>query len=135
MRDALKDLANQFWPGDAVGDGAVGVHVSVFGDVSVGEAREAVVLHNADSPVHAPELPDHSSQDFHGVVHDIVLADRVHAVDGQSVIAVDACWEDHGRFERIALLARQAIVVFGRVHVEVPFQQVVDVRLLGCELE
>lgn len=122
MRDALKDLANQFWPGDAVGDGAVGVHVSVFGDVSVGEAREAVVLHNADSPVHAPELPDHSYQDFHGVVHDIVLADRVHAVDGQSVIAVDACWEDHGRFERIALLARQAMVVAGRVHVEATVQ-------------
>lgn len=44
MRDALKDLADQFWPGDAVGDRAVGVDASVIGDVSVGEAREAVVL-------------------------------------------------------------------------------------------
>lgn len=44
MRDALKDLAYQFWPGDAVGDGTVGVDASVFGNVSVGEAREAGVL-------------------------------------------------------------------------------------------
>ena len=79
MRDALKYLADQFWPGDAVGDGTVGVDASVAGGVSVGEAREAVVLHNADPPVRAPELPDHAYRDFHGVVDDIVLADRVHA--------------------------------------------------------
>ena len=113
----------------------MGVDASVVGGVSVGEAREAVVLHNADPPVRASELPNHAHRDFNGVANDVVLANRVHVVDGQSVIAVDACWEDHGRFERIALLARQAIVVFGRIHVEVPFQQVVDVRLLGCELE
>lgn len=50
VRDALKDLAYQFWPGDAVGDGTVGVDASVVGGVSVGEAHEAVVLHNADTP-------------------------------------------------------------------------------------
>lgn len=83
VRDALKDLAYQFWPGDAVGDGTVGVDVSVVGGVSVGEAREAVVLHNADPPVRAPELLDHAFRDFHSVADDIVLADRVHAVDGQ----------------------------------------------------
>lgn len=44
MPDALKDLAYQFWPGDAVGDGTVSVDVSVVGDVSVGEARESAVL-------------------------------------------------------------------------------------------
>lgn len=44
MRDALKDLADQFWPRDAVGDGTVGVDASVAGGVFVGEAREAVVL-------------------------------------------------------------------------------------------
>jgi hypothetical protein len=44
VRDALKDLADQFWPGDAIGDGTVRVDASVVGDVSVGEAREAVVL-------------------------------------------------------------------------------------------
>lgn len=44
MRDALKDLTGQFWPRDAVGDGTVGVDVSVVGGVSVGEAREAGVL-------------------------------------------------------------------------------------------
>lgn len=51
MRDALKDLADQFWPGDAIGDGTVRVDASVVGDVSVGEAREAVVLHNAELAV------------------------------------------------------------------------------------
>lgn len=135
MRDALKDLADQFWPGDAVGDGTVGVDAFVVGGLSVGKAREAVVLHDADPPVCAPELLDHSHRDFHGVVDDIVLADRVHAVDGQAGIALRACPRGHGRLERIALLARQAIVVSGRVHVEVPVQQVVDVHLLGCELE
>ena len=44
MRDALKDLADQFWPGDAVGDGAVGVDAPAVGGVSVGEARESAVL-------------------------------------------------------------------------------------------
>lgn len=44
MRDALKDLADKFWPGDAVGDGTAGVDAPVIGGVSVGEARETVVL-------------------------------------------------------------------------------------------
>lgn len=118
MRDAPKDLADQFWPRDAVGDGAVGVDASVVGGVSVGEAREAVVLHNVDPPVRAPELPDHARRDFHGVVDDVVLADCIHAVDGQGSISVEAHPGSHGRFERIALLARQAMVVAGRVHVE-----------------
>lgn len=132
VRDALKDLADQFWPGDAVGDGTVGVDASVVGGVSVGEAREAVVLHNADPPVRAPELLDHAYRDFHGVVDDIVLADRVHAVDRQGSISVEARPRSHGRFERIALLARQAMVVADRVHVEMTVQQVVDVHLLRC---
>lgn len=132
MRDALKDLADQFWPRDAVGDGTVGVDASVFGDVSVGEAREAVVLHNTDPPVRAPELPDHALRDLDRTVDDVVLADRVHAVDGQAVIAVDACREDHGRLERIALFARQAMIVAGCIHIEMSVQQVVDVHLLRC---
>ncbi len=90
VRDALKDLADQFWPGDAVRDGAVGVDASVVGNVSVGEACEAVVLHNANPPVRTPELLDHSNRDFHGVVDDIVFADRIHAVDGQASISVEA---------------------------------------------
>lgn len=135
VRDALKDLADQFWPGDAVGDGTVGVDASAVGDVSVGEAHEAVVLHNADPPVRATELLDHAYRDFHGVVDDIVLADRIHAVDGQASISVEAHPGSHGRLERIALLARQAMVVAGCVHIEMPIQQVVDVRLLGYELE
>lgn len=135
MRDVLKDLAYQFWPGDAVGDGAVGVDVSVFGSVSVGEAREAGVLHNADPPVRAPELLDHAYRDFHGVVDDIVLADRIHAVDGQASISVETHPGSHGSLERIALLTRQAMVVAGRVHVEVPVYHVVDVCFLGCELK
>lgn len=118
MRDALKDLADQFWPGDTVGDETVGVDVPVVGDLPVGEAREAVVLHNADPPVRAPELLNHAYRDFHGVVDDIVLADRVHAVDGQASISVEAHPGSHGRLEWIALLARQTMVVAGRVHVE-----------------
>lgn len=135
MRDALKDLAYQFWPGDAVGDGTVGVDASVVGGVSVGEAREAVVLHNADPSVLASELPDHALRDFHGVVDDIVLADRVHAVDGQGSISVEAHPGSHGSFERIALFARQAMIVAGCIHIEMSVQQVVDVHLLGRELE
>lgn len=135
MRDALKDLAYQFWPGDAVGDGAVGVDASVVGGVSVGEAREAVVLHNADPSVLASELLDHAFRDFHSIVDDIVLADRVHAVDGQGSISVEAHPGSHGRLERIALFARQAMVVAGRVHVEMTAYQVVDVCFLGRELE
>ena len=79
MRVALKDLADQLRPGDAVGDRTVGIDASVFGDVSVGEVREADVLHNADPSVFASELLDHTFRDFHGGVDDIVLADRVHA--------------------------------------------------------
>ena len=111
------------------------VDASLVGGVSVGEAREAVVLHNADPPVRAPELLNHAYRDFHGVVDDIVLADRVHAVDGQASISVEAHPGSHGRLERIALLARQAMVVAGGVHVEAPVDQVVDVCLFGCELE
>lgn len=76
----------------------MGVDVFVVGGVSVGEAREAVVLHNADPPVRAPELLDHSHRDFHGVVDDIVLADRVHAVDGQALVSVEA--HQHFRCDR-----------------------------------
>lgn len=133
VRDALKDLAYQFWPGNAVGDGTVGVDASVVGGVSVGEAREAVVLHNADPPVRAPELLNHAYRDFHGVVDDIVLADRVHAVDRQGSISVEAHPGSHGRLERIVLLARQAMVVAGRVHVEATVYQIVDVCLPGSE--
>lgn len=96
----------------------MGVDASVVGGVSVGEVREAAVLYNTNPPVHAPELLDHSHRDFHGVVDDIVLADRVHAVDGQASISVEAHPGSHGRLEWIALLARQTMVVAGRVHVE-----------------
>ena len=57
----------------------MGVDASVVGGVSVGEAREAGVLHNADPSVLASELLDHAFRDIHSVVDDIVLADRVHA--------------------------------------------------------
>lgn len=60
----------------------MGVDASVVGGVSVGEAREAGVLHNADPSVPACELLDHAYRDFHGVVDDVVLVDRVHAYFG-----------------------------------------------------
>lgn len=135
VRDALKDLVDQFWSGYAVGDGTVGVDASVVGNVSVGEACEAVVLHNTDPPVRAPELLDHAHRDFHGVVDNIVLADRVHAVDRQASISVVARPGSHGSFERIALFARQAMVVAGRVHVEMTAYQVVDICPFEYELE
>lgn len=81
----MEIFADQLWSGDTIGDGAVGVYVPAVGGVTVQKTREAVVLHNADPPVRAPELLDHSHRDFHGVVDDIVLADRVHAVDGRRV--------------------------------------------------
>lgn len=113
----------------------MGVYLLAAGGVAVYKAREAVVPHDADPSVCTSELPDHAHRDLDRTVDDVVLADRVHAVDGQAVIAVDACREDHGRLERIALFARQAMIVAGRVHVEVPVYQVVDVCFLGCELE
>lgn len=100
----------------------MGIDASAVGGVSVGEAHEVVVLHNADPTVRAPELPDHAHRDFHGVVDEVFLADRVHAVDGQASISVEAHPGSHERLERIALLARQAMVVAGRVHEEVPVQ-------------
>lgn len=75
----MENFLDQLWSGDAIGDGAVGVYLLAAGGVAVYKAREAVVLHNADPPVRAPELLDHPYRDFHGGVDDIVLADRVHA--------------------------------------------------------
>lgn len=80
----------------------MGVDASVVGGVPVGEAREAVVPHDTDPPVRTPELLDHSNRDFHGVVDDIVFTDRIHAVDGQASISVEAHPGSHGRLERIA---------------------------------
>lgn len=131
----MENFLDQLWSGDAIGDGAVGVYLLAAGGVAVYKAREAVVPHDADPSVCTSELPDHALRDLDRTVDDVVLADRVHAVDGQAVIAVDACREDHGRLERIALFARQAMIVAGRIHIEMSVQQVVDVHLLGCELE
>lgn len=131
----MENFVDRLWSGDAIEDGAVGVYVPAVGGVAVHKAREAVVPHDADQSVCTSELADHALRDLDRTVDDVVLADRVHAVDGQAVIAVDACREDHGRLERIALFARQAMIVAGRVHVEATVDQVVDVCFLGCELE
>lgn len=64
----------------------------------VGEECEAAKLNNANSPVSASKLLDHAYRDFHGVVDDIVHADRVHAVDGESLISVGA--HQHFRCDR-----------------------------------
>lgn len=64
VRDAFKDFADQLWSGYAIGDGAVGVDAPAVGDVPVGEAREAVVLHNADPPIRASKLLDYVSRDY-----------------------------------------------------------------------
>lgn len=112
----------------------MGVYAAAVGDVAVGKTREAVVSHDADPSVRASELPDHAHWDMDGAVDDAVLAGRVHAVDGQTVISVEACSGNYGRFERVALFTGQSMIVAGCVHVEVPVHQVVDVRLLGYEL-
>ena len=130
----MENFVDQLWSGDAIGDGAVGVYLLAAGGVAVYKAREVVVPHDADPSVSTSELPDHALQDLDRTVDDVVLADRVHAVDGQAVIAVDACREDHGRLDRIALFARQAMIVAGRVHVEATVDQVVDICFSGCEL-
>ena len=130
----MENFLDQLWSGDAIGDGAVGVYLLAAGGVAVYKAREAVVPHDADPSVCTSELPDHPLRDLDRTVDAVVLTDRVHAVDGQAVIAVDACREDHGRLERIALFARQAMIVAGCIHIEMSVQQVVDVHLLGCEL-
>lgn len=113
----------------------MGVYLLAAGGVVVYKAREAVVPHDADPSVCTSELPDHAHRDLDRTVDDVVLADRVHAVDGQGSISVDVRPRSHGRFERIALLARQAMVVAGRVHVEATVYQVVDICLFGYELE
>lgn len=130
----MEHLLDQLWSGDAKADDTVGVYAAAVGDVAVDRTREAVVPHDADPSVCTSELPDHALRDLDRTVDDVVLTDRVHAVDGQAVIAVDACREDHGRLERIALFARQAMIVAGCIHIEMSVQQVVDVHLLGCEL-
>lgn len=66
-------------------------------------------------------------------VDGVVLADRIHAVDGQTVISVEAYLGNYGRFERIALFARRALVVAGCVHIETPVHQFIDMHLFGCE--
>ena len=128
----MEHLVDQLWSGGAIGDGAVGVYAAAVGDVAVGKTCEAVVLHDADPTVCASELPDHAHWDLDAVVDGVVLADRIHTVDGQTAISVEAYPGNYGRFEWVALFARQALVVAGCVHIEMPVQQVVDVRLLGC---
>lgn len=130
----MEYLVDKLWSGGAIGDGTVGVYAAAVGDVAVGKTREAAVSHNADPPVRAPELPDYAHWDMDAVVDGVVHADRVHAVDGQAGISVEAYPGGHGRLERIALFARQAMVVAGCIHIEMSVQQVVDVHLLGCEL-
>lgn len=121
-------------PGGAMGDGAMGVYAATVGDVAVGKTREAAVPHDADPSVRASELPDHAHWDLDAVVDGVVLADRIHTVDGQTLISIEAYPRNYGRFERIALFAWRSMIVAGCVHVEMSVQQVVDVRHLGCEL-
>ena len=71
---------------------------------------------------------------YAAAVDDVALTDRVHAADARAIISVEACSGDHGRLERVALFARQAMIVAGCIHIEMSVQQVVDVHLLGCEL-
>ena len=68
------------------------VDVFVLGDVSVVEEN------NANPPVCASKLLDYAHRDFHGVVGDIVFADRVHTADEQALVSVEA--HQHFRCDR-----------------------------------
>lgn len=68
----------------------MGIYAPAVGDVAVGKTREAVVPHDADPSVYASELPDHAHWDMGAAVDGVVLADRIHAVDGRTVISVEA---------------------------------------------
>ena len=72
--------------------------VFALGDVSFGEECEAAILKNANPPVCASKLLDYAHRDFHGFVGDIGFADRVHAVDEQAFISVEA--HQHFRCDR-----------------------------------
>lgn len=74
------------------------VDVFALGDVSVGEECEAAILNNANPPACASKLLDYAHRDFHGVVGDIVFADRVHALDGEALVFVGA--HQHFRSDR-----------------------------------
>ena len=65
------------------------VDFSVLGDAPVGEAREVAISHDSNLPVRSPELPDHVHRDFHGVVDDVVLADRMYAVNWRAGASVE----------------------------------------------
>lgn len=74
------------------------VDVFALDDVSVGEECEAAILINANPPVCASKLLDYAHRVFHGVVGDIVFADRVHALDGEALVSVGA--HQHFRCDR-----------------------------------
>lgn len=84
----MEHLVDQLWSGGAIGDGAVGVYAAAVGDVAACKPREADVSHDADPSVCAFELPDHAHWDMDAVVDGVVLADRIHAIDGQASISV-----------------------------------------------
>lgn len=74
------------------------VDVSVLGDAPVGEAREVAILNDANPPVRSPELPDNVHRDFHDVVDDVVLADRMYAVNWRVGASVEE--QQHFRHDR-----------------------------------
>ena len=60
--------------------------------------------HDADPAVGAPELIDHSPDNYDCIVIDASLLHREHVVDRLEPVGVDAHPERKGRFQRIALL-------------------------------
>lgn len=73
------------------------VDVFALGDVPLGEG-EAAMLNNANPPVYASKLLDYAHRDFHGVVGDVVFADRTYALDGETLVSVVA--HQHFRCDR-----------------------------------
>lgn len=87
--------------------------------------------HDADSAIGAPEFLDHSPGNHDGVVHDIALTYREHAVARQESVGVDAHPARYRRFQWIALLAEWSMVVACCIHIEAPVHLVVDMSFFG----
>ena len=89
-RYALECLASHAWSKGAVKDGAVQGNAISGIELQTKQLLKAVIPHDADPAVGAPELIDHSSGNHDAVVNNVALPHRKHAVDRQEPVGVDA---------------------------------------------
>lgn len=89
-RNALEYLVGHAWSGSAVNDGAVQGNAISRIELQIKQLLKAVIPHDADPAVGAPELIDHAHGNHDGVVNDVALLHHEHAVDRQEPVGVDA---------------------------------------------